>query len=261
VPAAGINEVAHWLSVSVVECLSDLGRWDDALALVDQLLARHRDLDQAYEGVSLTARKAHILACRGAVAEAVALKDRFLPRGRDIGDPQVTSNILPIAAFIEQAGGSLDAALALVEELERATLDGPACYRADPLPMVARICRAADQPELAERFLAGADAPAARYRHCLATAHAVLAETKGDLEVALGHYTAAATGWEEFGVVLEQGQALLGAGRCAARLEAAGSARAPLGREVLGRARAILDRLGATTLVAETDRQLAESAS
>jgi len=257
----GINEVAHWLSVSVVECLSDLGRWDDALALADQLLARHRDLDQAYEGVSLTARKAHILACRGAVAEAVALKDRFLPRGRDIGDPQVTSNILPIAAFIEQAGGSLDAALALVEELERATRDGPACYRADPLPMVARICRAADRPELAERFLAGADAPAARYRHCLATAHAVLAETEGDLEVALGHYTAAATGWEEFGVVLEQGQALLGAGRCAARLEAAGSARAPLGREVLGRARAILDRLGATTLVAETDRQLAESAS
>src|SRR4029453_9703708 len=29
----GIDEVAHWLSVSVVECLFDLGRWDEALEL------------------------------------------------------------------------------------------------------------------------------------------------------------------------------------------------------------------------------------
>lgn len=183
----------------------------------------------------------------------MALKDRFLPRGRDIGDPQVTSNVLPIAAFIEQAGGSPDAALALVEELERATRDGPACYRADPLPLVARICRAAGQPELAERFLAGADAPAARYRHCLATAHAVLAETRGDVEAALGGYAAAADRWREFGVALEQGQALLGAGRCAARL--GGGARAT-GRAALGRARAIFDRLGASELLAESDRLL-----
>jgi class 3 adenylate cyclase/tetratricopeptide (TPR) repeat protein len=255
----GITEVAHWLSVSEVECLFDLGRWDEALELADQLLARHRDLDEAYEGVSLTARKAHILACRGAVAEAVALKDRFLPRGRDIGDPQVTSNVLPIAAFIEQAGGALDAALALVEELEGATRDGPACYRADPLPLVARICRAADRPELAERFLAGADAAAARYRHCLATAHAVLAETTGDVAVAVARYRAAAEGWREFGVVLEEGQALLGAGRCATRLgDAAPEATA---REALGRAKRIFEGLGATTLAAETDRLLAQTAT
>ena len=169
----------------------------------------------------------------------------------------MTSNVLPIAAFIEQAGGSLDAALALVEELEGATRDGPACYRADPLPLVARICRAADQPELAERFLAGADAPAARYRHCLATAHAVLAETKGDLEVAVDRYTAAAEGWRNFGVVLEQGQALLGAGRCATRLGGAGPA-GPGAGAALSRARAIFESLGATTLAAETDRLLAE---
>ena len=42
----GITEVAHWLSVSEVEGLFDLGRWDEALEQADQLLARHRDLDQ-----------------------------------------------------------------------------------------------------------------------------------------------------------------------------------------------------------------------
>jgi len=180
----------------VVECLFDLGCWDEALELADQLLARHRDLDQPYEGVSLTARKAHILACRGAVAEAVALKDRFLPRGRDIGDPQVTSNVLPIAAFIEQTGGSTDAAVALVEELEGATRDGPACYRADPL--------------------------------------------------------------RQFGVVLEQGQALLGAGRCATRLGDS-DPEGPDSGAALGRARTIFEGLGATALTAETDRLLAQT--
>jgi hypothetical protein len=59
------------------------------------------------------------------------------------------------------------------------------------------------------------------------------------------------------GVVLEQGHALLGAGRCAARLGgAAAAARGPLGQ-----ARAIFDRLGATALLAETDRLLAELAT
>jgi hypothetical protein len=72
------------------------------------------------------------------------------------------------------------------------------------------VLGAAEEPELTERFLAGADALAARYRHCVAAAHAVLAGTKGDLEVARARHAAAADGWGTFGVVLEQGHALLG---------------------------------------------------
>jgi tetratricopeptide (TPR) repeat protein len=246
----GITEVAHWLSVSVVECLAELGRWDEALGRADQLLGRHRDLAEAYEGVSLIARKAYILACRGAVEEAAALKDRFLPRGRAIGDPQVVANVFGIAALIEQAAGRLDAALGLVRELEETTRDGPGCYRADPLPIVARICAAGGDPELAGRFLAGADAPAARDRHCVATARAVLAGAAGDLRAAADRYHDAAGRWGGFGVVLEHGQALLGLGRCAARL-----GQAP-GRDRLLQARGIFGRLGAPDLLAETDRWL-----
>jgi hypothetical protein len=72
--------------------------------------------------------------------------------------------------------------------------DGPSCYRADPLPVVARIGAAAGRPELAGRFLAGADAPAARYRHCMAAARAVLAEAAGDLPAAADRYDDAAAG-------------------------------------------------------------------
>jgi tetratricopeptide (TPR) repeat protein len=232
----------------VVECLFDLGRWDEALDRADRLLAGHRDLAESYEGVSLTARKAHILACRGAVGEAVALKDRFLPRSRDIGDPQVVSNVFPIAALIEQATGDLGAALRLIEELEQATRDGPGCYRADPLPIVARICRRAARPELAERFLDGADTPAARYQHSLTSARAVLAETHGDLDLAAALYSDAGERWRGFGVVLEQAQALLGLARCAAR-----GARTADG-EPLAAARRLLGSLGATALVADADR-------
>jgi class 3 adenylate cyclase/tetratricopeptide (TPR) repeat protein len=242
----GITEVAHWLSVSVVECLFDLGRWDEALALADRLLARHQDLAEAYEGVSLTARKAHILACRGAVAEAAELERRFLPRARDIGDPQVVSNAFASAAFLEQAGGDLDAALGLVAELERATRDGPSCYRADPLPIVSRICLAAGVAELAEPFLAGADAPAARYQHCRSTAGAVLAEARGDLDTAAGRYDQARSGWRGFGVVLEHAQALLGLGRCATRLGR------PSTRDPLDEATELFGQLRAPGLLAET---------
>jgi tetratricopeptide (TPR) repeat protein len=160
-------------------------------------LQRAMDLAESYEGVSLTARKAHILACRGQVEEAAALKARFLPRSRDIGDPQVVSNALAIAAFIEQA-----------------------------------------------------DAPAARYRNCLATVRAVLAETRGDLPEAASRYDDAGDRWRSFGVALEHGQALLGLGRCVTRLGR------PPAREPLLQAQEIFARLGARGLLAETDRWL-----
>jgi tetratricopeptide (TPR) repeat protein len=246
----GIAELTRWLSASIVECLLELGRWDEALRLADQLLQQHPDLAESYEGVGLIATKAYLLCYRGAGEEAVKHKDRFLSQGRQIGDLQIIAHVLPVAALTEQAHGELTAAVKLVEELERRTRDGPACYRAIALPDVARICRAACMPGLIERFLEGADSPAARYQHCLVTARALLAEAQGDLEDATNRYADASVRWKNFGVLHEHGQALLGLGRCSAQLGHAG------GREQLLEARRIFTQLGTAPLLAETNNWL-----
>jgi hypothetical protein len=78
----------------------------------------------------------------------------------------------------------------------------------------------------------------------------VLAETDGDAQRAAGLFAEAAGGWLAYGQLLEHGRALLGAGRCRARLGDPG------GRAALRDAHALFGRLGAQPLAAEAERLL-----
>jgi tetratricopeptide (TPR) repeat protein len=213
-------------------------------------LQRAMDLAESYEGVSLTARKAHILAAgarsrrrpRSRPGSCPAAATSAIPRSSPTPWPSPPSSSRPTATPGRRSGWS--------RSWSTPPAAATACYRADPLPIVARICRAAGEPGLAERFLQGADAPAARYRNCLATVRAVLAETRGDLPEAASRYDDAGDRWRSFGVALEHGQALLGLGRCVTRLGR------PPAREPLLQAQEIFARLGARGLLAETDRWL-----
>jgi hypothetical protein len=82
----------------------------------------------------------------------------------------------------------------------------------------------------------------------------VLAESGGDLERAAGLHDRAADGWEPFGHLAEQGQALLGAGRCLRRLGR------PEAGARLETARDLFRRLGAGPLMREAGAELREAA-
>src|SRR5438876_9679037 len=101
---------------------------------------------------------------------------------------------------------------------------------------------------LAEQLVAGSGGPWPYARHALVAANAALAEARADLQAAADAYADAADRWRRFGVVEEEGFALLGQGRCLLGLSRPADA-----DPVLQQARSILERLHAGPALAETD--------
>lgn len=184
---------------------------------------------------------------RGEFRDAAALEDDFLPRAREIGDPQVLVPALTTGALSAQARGELAAAMQLLEELDRATPAG-APDRPVRLPDALRVCVAAKAIGLGERLIEAVTETTPRAAYALVTARAVLAKAHGELERAAEQYASAAERWSEFGFALEHGHALLGGGRCLL-----GLSRAREAARKLGDARETFARLGARPLVNEAE--------
>ena len=65
----------------------------------------------------------------------------------------------------------------------------------------------------AESFISGMEGAALRDRNCLLTGRALVAEAHEEHDRAVELYDHAARRWDDFGFVLEHGQAFLGAAR------------------------------------------------
>jgi tetratricopeptide (TPR) repeat protein len=242
--------MAMALQSNMLECLFDLGDWDELLTIADDVLAWYKPQGGGYDVVSTEAQKARLHVLRGELAAAAVLVEDFLPRARLVGELQVLIAAFPVAALLAQARGDSLAAIQLVGELNEATKDHPAKYRALPLPDLTRICVSAGHLPLAERLLEDIDVPIARVQHCLVTAQAVVTEARGALGQAGDLYEDAAERWSDYGSLPERGQALLGLGRCLVQLGH------PDGRTRLVEARSIFARLAARPLLATTDAWL-----
>jgi class 3 adenylate cyclase/tetratricopeptide (TPR) repeat protein len=246
----GMAGMAIALQSSMLECLFDLGDWDELLTIADDVLAWYKPQGGGYDVIYTEAQKARLHVWRGELAAAAVLAEDFLPRARLAGEPQVLIAAFPVAALLAQARGDSLAAIQLVEELNEATKDHPAKYRALPLPDLTRVCVTARHLPLAERLLEDLDVPIARVQHCLVTAQAVVTEARGALGQAGDLYEDAAERWSDYGSLPERGQALLGLGRCLVQLGH------PNGRTRLVEARSIFARLAARPLLAATDAWL-----
>jgi tetratricopeptide (TPR) repeat protein len=234
--------------------LFELGEWDALIEVAHEVAAWDRTSYQALLGLPY---EAHVRLLRGHVADAAALRDEFLPRARRSQDPQVLVPALATAALIEKSRGNPAVAVGFVEELGEATRLGQGCramWRAKHLQEVFRVCAATGANALAASLLNGIEVIAPRHRHAVHTAQAVLAEAQGQLEPALALYEEAAERWAEYGFVLEQGQALLGAGRCLLALQHPDRA-----ARSLQKAQEIFESLGARPLVAEAEPLLEQA--
>jgi class 3 adenylate cyclase/tetratricopeptide (TPR) repeat protein len=227
--------------------LHDLGRWDEFLALADEVLAdeERRGVDANY--LAIANRRALIFARRGEVGTAERVLGDILDQARRIGDAQTLEPALVTTALMAGARGEAQEVLALASEFETA-LERPAFGRDIHLPDWTRLTAAAS-PELAERLVDRTPETFARSRHAILSGRAIIAEARRDHEVAVQLNADAARDWSAYGNVYEEGQALLGIARC--RL-----ARGEPDVDAAERARTIFAGIGVPPLLAEADALL-----
>jgi class 3 adenylate cyclase/tetratricopeptide (TPR) repeat protein len=250
----GLSEAAMWLRASTLGMLLDLGRWDEAVALADEAIAW--DLAHGGDYLAIGCRRyiTQIFTWQGDVTAARSLATRVLPRAREIDDLQQLVPALVNSARVEHAAGHTATAADLAAEAIQVTGEraGGMRFRGQYLADLIRVVAGPD-PALARELVEEAQTSATRYRLAAATAGAVLAEATSDPEQAATRYAEAADGWKAYGHVLEHALALLGQGRCLARLGDPGAAPA------LRAAADLLTALGARPSAAEARSLLLEA--
>jgi class 3 adenylate cyclase/tetratricopeptide (TPR) repeat protein len=248
----GLISLAMLSRADSLAYLYETGEWDKLLD-VGRSTARWAK-QQKLGGAEIIASPymVQVLTWREQTADARLLCDEVLPKARrETIDAVVPA--LAAAALIGHMQGETEEAIALIEELELVT-NHSAHWRSRQLPTALRILVAAGRIDQANDFAHGLKVFATRNLNCVLTGQAILTEAQGEVEEARDLYREAAERWADFGFVLEQGQAHLGLARSLLALGDREPAAAPLGK-----ARGIFSRLGAVTLVEETDGYLLHS--
>ena len=249
----GLGEMLIGCRTTSLGPLFDLGRWDELLAVADEVIARSRDSGGNYAALMAMPWQAQVLLWRGERDRAREISTDLIALAREIRDPQVLVPASVSAALVTAHNGDTDGAMGLVVQLDDIPEVSIDWYREQTLADLSRICAMAGAAEAGERFLSRAAPVTLRHRLAVHTAQATLMESFGDPIQAADLYDEAAARWSDYGHVPEVGHTLLGAGRCLARLGR------PEASDRLLRARKIFEGLEASVLVAEADRVLADA--
>jgi class 3 adenylate cyclase/tetratricopeptide (TPR) repeat protein len=213
----GLTHHEMWARATRLFFLYELGKWDELLREADEVVRWDRD-ERGGSQIEVWAliASAPVRVQRGSVDEARRDAATFLPRAREVANPQTLTPALTQAAFAFAAGGELDAAVTLAVEFEACGARAAGAFAYPLLPTMLRLCVAAGELPLAQRLVDGAadvaDAPVSR--HMTTAGRAILAEASGRTKEAAVLYAEAAVAWDEWGSVPERAYALLGLGRC-----------------------------------------------
>jgi class 3 adenylate cyclase/tetratricopeptide (TPR) repeat protein len=231
--------------------LVSAGRWDEALALAEDVGPRLEATGQTLDLGSLLVHVAYVQAQRGLGTPVPELVHGRPPTEQ--ADIRISD--LCFAAAIEvSAGNAAEARADLSEAAELRA--GLGCPLQTGLALAVGVEAAwlAGAPELAALLATGLPESRA-IDACIKTMlEAFVTERDGSAEEAAVAWSAAALGWQEFSAPYQTAKALLGRGRC---LLAAG--RHATAREPLAQALTMFSELRAAPLEGETRRLLAEA--
>jgi class 3 adenylate cyclase/tetratricopeptide (TPR) repeat protein len=248
----GFATLGMWAEAGKLESLFDVGRWDETLRLASEM----QEWDRAHgtTRVSVTAFTYHawVHLRRGDVDAADRTLAELLPSAREIGYAEFLAPALILSAEVALARADRDGAREALRDFEGATTTAPE-YRRLFLPVAVRILIAVgDLRGAADIVERAGEATSRRLRLSLASAHAVLAEARGELEDARARYADLAGRWARYGFALEEARARFGLGRALVALDREDEARVELER-----ARELAADLGARPLLEEIDAALA----
>ena len=210
----GLRGSLWWSKSESTWMLFDLGRWDELLATVEEVVESH-DETGGLQALALgLPYQALVLARRGERAEAASILEDLLPKARASADLQLLVPALSTGALMAFANDDSEHALRLVRELADVTRGRSDRHRALFLPELTPMCASADALDLARELAEGLTVDLGRIGSARAAAAAILAEAEGRPFDALPLYEAAQRRWRDFGGVPGLADALLGHGRC-----------------------------------------------
>jgi class 3 adenylate cyclase/tetratricopeptide (TPR) repeat protein len=206
----GFSTAAQWAKATAVVTLFDLGDWDRALLLCEELLdASEGRLDPTLVVQARVTRSAVALA-RG-VGE-VDDPEQVLAIARNVEELQALVPALVMGAAMAASRSDAATARSLLEEFDEVTRGVAEEYRGSRLAEVARTSVSVGADDLLEQIVSTTEAHSKRDSLQLGTAGAVLAEVR-NASAAAERYGSAAAGWRSFGVPHEEALARLGRAR------------------------------------------------
>jgi DNA-binding SARP family transcriptional activator len=202
----GLALAADWLRANRVQVFFEAGRWDEALAVVDQVLAAETQSGPGHAGTACGVYCARIHVWRGQVERARQLMHDFLPRARQHAVIQQLGPALIVAGLVETASGRPEAGAAYADEYCDLTA-GALAYRHMEVADLVRLLVAAAQPERAAAAADNDAIPAIRNQCHSMTASATLAAAGEGAAL----FEQAAEKWRAYGHPLEEYLALVSA--------------------------------------------------
>ncbi len=210
----GLAGWAVTISASTLDCLTDIGAFDEVDDVARHLVEHLQDSGDVFDLMGVRAVLIRVLTLRGQAEVVREDVDWVESIAREQGSAEDVVIGLGSAALARVAWGEGQTAIALLAEVDARAGARDTQYYPALLPAMVRAAISQGQVGLARRLVEGIETPYLYTQHARLAANAALAEATGDTVRAVALYIEAERRWREFGVVPEQGFALLGLGRC-----------------------------------------------